>query len=108
MDVYSCTWNRAFIRVSIKLAKNECVNISIYQMKDHFAWKKFVRVKKWTQHTHTQSSFFCELEKSDDDDGSGGAKDPTKKNFVNLFKFPRIPLDGRKFPFLFGRNLLFA
>lgn len=69
---------------------------------------KEIRQSEKMNTTHTQSSFFCELEKSDDDDGSGGAKDPTKKNFVNLFKFPRIPLDGRKFPFLFGRNLLFA
>lgn len=46
-----------------------------------------------TTHTHNLQ-FFCELEKSDDDDGSGGAKDPTKKNFVNLFKFPYIRMEG--------------
>lgn len=58
--VYLCCLRyKYFIHINIKPAKNECVNISIYQMKDHFT--KTRRIMSKIENEIQSFPFFCQL-----------------------------------------------
>lgn len=83
--------SRAFVRINIKPSKNECVNISIYQMKDHFTSDEKNYVKKnWKRNTISSILLSVKNWKGRRDQEKNQWQKQhhcTNTHFMNLFKF---------------------
>lgn len=87
--IYLCLYV-LFIR--IKPAKNECVNISIYQMKDHFTRRKELCQKLWKPKYNLFHSILLSVQKMFD---GNEWKNRIHTYYANLFKFISAQMEER-------------